>query len=407
MDSLDTLLVEATLASSAALALVLLLRRPLRKAFGARAAYGAWGVVPAALAAVLLPAAEGTPAAAAFVLVPPALPAIAAQPVAGNIDVRLLLAACWLAGLAIWVAWMAARQARFRRSLGRLLPRTDGLHESERDVEGLPATLRWWAPQVVVPPAFEHRYDAGQRELMLAHERAHVRRGDLQANAFATALRCLFWFNPLVHIAMPHFRQDQELACDATVLALHPHARRSYGEALLHAQLTAQATPPGCHFGFGHPLRERIAMLREQLPSNLRRLTGSALVTVIALGFGFAAWAAQPPQAAPQSDGKGKIEGVAMPPPKYPAYAAEHNLNGRIVLLVDVAADGSVTNAVVERSEPEGVFDATALEAVRHWKFSPATKDGKAVAGRVRVPVDFSSEPSISATSSASTPRPE
>jgi TonB family protein len=372
---------------------VLLLRRPLRKAFGARVAYAAWGVVPAALAAVLLPAAEGTPAAAAFVLMPPVLPAIAAQPVAGNIDPRLVLAACWLAGLVTWVAWMAARQLRFRRSLGRLVPRTDGLHESERDVEGLPATLRWWSPQVVVPPAFEHRFDAAQRELMLAHDRAHVRRGDLQANAFAAGLRCLFWFNPLVHIAMPHFRQDQELACDATVLALHPHARRRYGEALLHAQLTGQATPLGCHFGFGHPLKERIAMLREQLPSNLRRLTGSALVTVIALGFGFAAWAAQPPQAAPQSDGKGEIEGVAMPPPKYPAAAAEHNLSGRVVLLVDVAPDGSVANAVVERSNPEGVFDAVALEAVKNWRFNPAMKDGKAVAGRVRVPIDFKPEP--------------
>ena len=47
MDSPETLLVEATLASNAALALVLLLRRPLRKAFGARVAYGAWGLVPA------------------------------------------------------------------------------------------------------------------------------------------------------------------------------------------------------------------------------------------------------------------------------------------------------------------------------------------------------------------------
>lgn len=393
MDSPETLLVEATLASSAALALVLLLRRPLRKAFGARVAYGAWGLVPAALAAVLLPAAESASAAGAFVVVPTVLPAIAAQPVAGNIDPRLVLAACWIAGLALCMAWMAARQLKFRRSLGRLLPRTDGLRESERDVEGLPATLGWWAPQVVVPPGFEHRYDAGQRELMLAHERAHVRRGDLQANAFAAGLRCLFWFNPLVHIAMPHFRQDQELACDATVLALHPHVRRRYGEALLHAQLTAQATPLGCHFGFGHPLKERIAMLREQLPSNLRRLTGSALVTVLALGFGFAAWAAQPPQAAPQSAGEGEIEGVAMPPPKYPAYAAEHNLNGRVVLLVDVAADGSVTNVVVERAEPKGVFDEVALEAVKNWKFNPAMKDGKAVAGRVRVPVDFSSEP--------------
>ena len=50
-------LIEATLAVSAAVALVLLLRRRLREAFGARVAYAAWWLVPAALVAVLLPAA--------------------------------------------------------------------------------------------------------------------------------------------------------------------------------------------------------------------------------------------------------------------------------------------------------------------------------------------------------------
>jgi TonB family protein len=54
-----------------------------------------------------------------------------------------------------------------------------------------------------------------------------------------------------------------------------------------------------------------------------------------------------------------------------------------------VAADGSVSNVIVERAEPAGVFDASALVAVRKWKFTPAMKNGKAVASRVRVPVEF------------------
>jgi hypothetical protein len=36
------------------------------------------------------------------------------------------------------------------------------------------------------------------------------------------------------------------------------------------------------------------------------------------------------------------------------------------------------------------VFDAAAIEAAWQWKFKPRLEDGKAVAGRVRVPVDFS-----------------
>ena len=54
------LLLETTLAASAALALVLLLRRPLRRAFGAAVAYACWALVPAAVIAVLLPAATVT-----------------------------------------------------------------------------------------------------------------------------------------------------------------------------------------------------------------------------------------------------------------------------------------------------------------------------------------------------------
>ena len=51
------LLWETTLATSAATLLVLSLRVPVRRAFGAGAAYGLWWLVPATLVAVLLPAA--------------------------------------------------------------------------------------------------------------------------------------------------------------------------------------------------------------------------------------------------------------------------------------------------------------------------------------------------------------
>lgn len=78
-----------------------------------------------------------------------------------------------------------------------------------------------------------------------------------------------------------------------------------------------------------------------------------------------------------------------LAPPKYPADAAANKVTGKVVVIVDVAADGSVADARVEKSEPAGVFDQATLDAVKQWKFQPAIKDGKAVAGRVRVPVNF------------------
>lgn len=399
-------LLEATLATSAAVALVLLLRKPLRSAFGARAAYGVWALIPASLLAVLLPAMQVAPAGDGTVAVPHVLPTLATVATAKALDPHGLLAGCWASGVLVCVLWMVSRQRRFHRSLGRLLPRIDGLREAECDVQGLPATLGFWRPRVVVPPGFDRRYDAAWRELMLAHERAHVRRGDIHANAIAAALRCLYWFNPLMHAAMLAFRHDQELACDATVMAVHPRARRCYGEALLHAQLASQAVPLGCHFGFGHPLRERIAMLKEQLPSTPRRVLGTLLVAILVLGLATAAWAAQPPREK-QSSANIDIEAVSLPVPEYPEDALKNKIGGRVVLEVHVAADGNVDKAVVERSEPAGVFDEAAIAAVAKWKFNPAEEDGKRVAGKVRVPITFEMKPEVKDDAIPMKTRPE
>ena len=53
---LMTLLWHATLASSIAIALVLMLRKPMRHRFGAQVAYALWAFVPVAIGVSLIPA---------------------------------------------------------------------------------------------------------------------------------------------------------------------------------------------------------------------------------------------------------------------------------------------------------------------------------------------------------------
>lgn len=78
-----------------------------------------------------------------------------------------------------------------------------------------------------------------------------------------------------------------------------------------------------------------------------------------------------------------------MTPPAYPKAAFENSISGKVVLRIEVNAQGQATDVKVETSQPQGVFDAAAVEAARQWNFTPAQKDGQAIAGSVRVPIWF------------------
>lgn len=90
---------------------------------------------------------------------------------------------------------------------------------------------------------------------------------------------------------------------------------------------------------------------------------------------------------------------VSAPLPAYPASALVSKVSGRVVLLVDVAANGQVTGAQVETSEPHGVFDATAIETVKTWRFKPELQDGKPVASRRRIDFSASGQPPAAGSS--------
>ncbi|MEN1956864.1 TonB family protein [Luteimonas changyuni] len=446
--SADTLLrwlVDGSLAATAAALLVLALRHPLRRAFGVRVAYGAWALVPLSLVAAFLPrpgVGQGlVPELVALhpgVLVVAPADGSAAMAAGHGIDWSLLLAAAWLSGAAL-AAWRVARQQRrFVAGLGPLERDAAG-HWRGEHVHG-PAVVGALCPRIVLPIDFEARHAADEAALVIAHERAHLARGDTRANLAAVALRCLQWFNPLMHLAERSFRLDQELACDATVLARHPHARRRYADAMLNVQLAVPGLPVGCHWQSAQSLKERILMLKRPQPGSGRRRTGLVALGLVLSACSYAAWAVRPaaapdapppppqpaiaqapappvaPPAPPAPPAASRPADApsppappaparpaaasppppppppaapAMPPPRYPADAVAAGQGGRVVLKLLVDTGGRVKDVVVEQSEPAGVFDAATVEAARTWVLQPALEDGKPVEGWVRVPVDF------------------
>ena len=391
-----------TLAGSLAILGVLALRVSIRRGFGAQVAYAMWVAIPLIACAVLLPApVEPVVVFMHVASVGTPVRLIAAGETAA-FDLRGVLFGLWLLGVGLSAAWFVLQQRRYLRSLGRLsdVASEARIVRSEFDADG-PALVGAWRPRIVLPRDFDRRYAAGERELILAHERVHMARGDARINAFVVALRCLNWFNPLVHLAAAKFRLDQELACDAAVIARFPEARRPYADAMLKVQLAGQPRqelrlPAGCRWPSGHPLKERIAMLKQPLPTRARRASGVAVVAAAIACGSFASWAAQPARTeaiAAASDGPASERASyrRLKPPVYPPSSAASGIEGVVFVTAAIDADGHVTSASVDRAEPvvAGFLGDAAVKAVEAWTFNPAKQNDKAVASRIVVPLRF------------------
>ncbi len=74
--------------------------------------------------------------------------------------------------------------------------------------------------------------------------------------------------------------------------------------------------------------------------------------------------------------------------PDYSESAREKNIEGTVILSVAVYEKGKVTSVKVV-NPLESSLDRRAVRAVKHWRFSPATLDGKPVASEFNVSVDF------------------
>ncbi len=76
-------------------------------------------------------------------------------------------------------------------------------------------------------------------------------------------------------------------------------------------------------------------------------------------------------------------------PPDYPKTALAQHLTGSVVLEYTVDTDGGTRDIHVVEATPPGVFDQSALNAVKHWHYAPPRLDGAAVEVPVRTRMRF------------------
>ena len=248
------------------LAMVLLLRKPMRRMFGAGPALALWWL-PLLLAAMpWLPALpqEWVPVSS-LIVVPGG--AAAAMPTGG---VRApMLYWLWMIGVACCLARLAWRYLCLRRQC-RPLP--GAIRQAVlRALPGIdPGRLRLhahgpaviWGPRslMLLPADFLSRYRAAELPLVLQHEAMHLRHRDPWWHLLGELVFAALWFHPLAWLALPRLHLDQELACDDNVLRQSPQDAASYARALLHST-GAGLTPVLIPWLAEPQLKERLIMI--------------------------------------------------------------------------------------------------------------------------------------------------
>ena len=77
----------------------------------------------------------------------------------------------------------------------------------------------------------------------------------------------------------------------------------------------------------------------------------------------------------------------------YPMQARQRGIEGWVVVEFTISTAGTVKDATVVASEPGNIFDRSALNAVRKWKYNPKVQGGKPVErSGVKVRLDFQME---------------
>ena len=251
--------------------LILLALRPLLKRVPRKYSCMLWGLVALRLMfpfslksrVSMVPQAAAAPRQMVTALAPmqpaaaplPALPADAlpaAAQTAGGSGVALL-PLLWALGFAAMVVYAAVSYLRLHHRVRISAPAGKGIYRC--DSIRTPFILGVIRPKIYLPSTLD---DATARSV-LAHERAHLRRGDHLWKPLGYLLLSIHWFNPLCWVAYLLFCRDVEQACDQAVIrTMTTRQRQGYSAALLACALPHPARV--CPLAFAEVgVKQRIA----------------------------------------------------------------------------------------------------------------------------------------------------
>ena len=271
---------------------------------------------------------SGIPAVDAIVN-PPLAAAFTPSPAqsANPLQIWTFLAACvWLAGIAALLLYAAVSALRLRLRV-RTAVRLEGkVYQSE--FVSSPFILGVIRPRIYLPFGLE----AGAQAMVLAHERAHLRRGDQLWKPLGYLILTAYWFNPLCWLAYILFCRDVEAACDEKVVReLGEGCKAAYSRALLACSAPKKLIT-ACPLAFGETgVKARIrSVLNYKKPAFwlvLAAVLVSAAVAVCFLTDPKREDPAQNPPAAEEADAQAPAQSIDASSAPEPAIDEQAGLD--------------------------------------------------------------------------------
>ena len=227
--------------------LVLLALRPLLKKAPRRFSCLLWGLVAIRLAlpfsfesrVSMVPQAAAAPQKIAQTLNPgqmnwvspaalTANPLPAAEAAAPAFSPVSLIPLAWGLGIAAMLLYAAVSYFRLSRQVRLSAPAGKRVYRC--DTISTPFILGIVNPKIYLPSDLDERTAVS----VLAHEQAHLRRGDHLWKPLGYVLLSIYWFNPLCWVAYFLFCRDVEQACDEAVIEhMDTQQKKDYSAALL------------------------------------------------------------------------------------------------------------------------------------------------------------------------------
>jgi bla regulator protein blaR1 len=345
-----------------------------------------------------------------------------------------ILVSLWLCGFVTVIALTWLRWRRVTAAMRTALPLSHGREvDALRHLESIaglrrpvafcmspsslePGIFGIMRPVLLWPAAISQHLQDAHLEAILAHEVWHVRRRDNLAAAAHMVVEALFWFHPLVWWLGARLIEERERACDEEVLRLG-NPPQIYAESILKTCEFCMGSPLACVSGVtGADLKQRI--VRIMTPEATMKLTPIRKIFLGAMAIGVLAGPilvglvkaplvnAQSPQAvaasrpttsywlAPQ-DQIYHVGGEVSAPklifaadPEYTEKARKAKYQGVCVVALIVDEQGNPQRVQIVRHLGMGL-DKKAVDAVRQYRFKPATLRGKPVPVEVNIEVNF------------------
>lgn len=187
----------------------------------------------------------------------------------------------WLTGVILFTGYAVYSYVRVRRQVAEAMWLRENLWICDEVKSHFILGLH--KPKIYLSSSM----DEAQYPYVIAHEQAHLKRGDQWWKPLGFLILAIHWFHPFVWVAYLLFCNDLELACDeSAVKKLNAQERKDYSYALLSSSMQRRLVTV-CPLAFGEVgVKKRVKeILNYKKPTFWVVLAAVAVCVIVAVCF--------------------------------------------------------------------------------------------------------------------------